>query len=306
MRINIDHIDRSGASLTLPERNLGRIEKARRGSTFRFNGKEWDDETGNFYYGARYYVPQISVWLSVDPKSSKYPASSPFVFVANNPLMYVDPNGMEIDWGANFVGALRAYFSSRLTQQGRTKWKELKEDTQALYAFYYSNKMGVAQDQQGNWSVVEGMTYATGQARDGRNRFAIVTFEGTHKAKKHAEEMFQMNNFQDLSWGQKNAGLNDAVASGEVEAVSWNNPNGPNLNVNFNNVNLLFTFDPTSPRPVNNESGAEFRNRIFVHEGTHGLMRSGKWPNTVRRTGGINSEVLPRRYERITIQQQQE
>ena len=29
-------------------------------SRFRFNGKEWDEETGNFYYGARYYDPKIS------------------------------------------------------------------------------------------------------------------------------------------------------------------------------------------------------------------------------------------------------
>ena len=26
-------------------------------STFRFNAKEFDDETGNYYYGARYYEP---------------------------------------------------------------------------------------------------------------------------------------------------------------------------------------------------------------------------------------------------------
>jgi RHS repeat-associated protein len=36
-------------------------------SRFRFNGKEWDEETGNYYYGARYYDPKVSVWLSVDP-----------------------------------------------------------------------------------------------------------------------------------------------------------------------------------------------------------------------------------------------
>ena len=32
-------------------------------SDYRFNGKEYDQETGNYYYGARYYNPQ-SVWLS--------------------------------------------------------------------------------------------------------------------------------------------------------------------------------------------------------------------------------------------------
>ena len=33
---------------------------------YKFNGKELDEETGLYYYGARYYDPRISVWLSVD------------------------------------------------------------------------------------------------------------------------------------------------------------------------------------------------------------------------------------------------
>jgi RHS repeat-associated protein len=52
---------------------------------------------GLFYYGARYYDPKVSVWLSVDPKASKYPSLSPYAFVANNPLNMIDPNGMEIE-----------------------------------------------------------------------------------------------------------------------------------------------------------------------------------------------------------------
>ena len=35
-------------------------------SSYRFNAKELDAETGNYYYGARYYHPKWSVWVSVD------------------------------------------------------------------------------------------------------------------------------------------------------------------------------------------------------------------------------------------------
>ena len=65
-------------------------------SRYKFNGKELDEETGNGYYGARYYNPKISVWLSVDPLAHKYPNFSPFVFVANNPIMLVDPDGRQL------------------------------------------------------------------------------------------------------------------------------------------------------------------------------------------------------------------
>jgi RHS repeat-associated protein len=63
-------------------------------SRFRFNGKEWDEETGNFYYGARYYDPKVSVWLSVDPLSSEAPGWTPYRFCFNNPVMITDPTGL--------------------------------------------------------------------------------------------------------------------------------------------------------------------------------------------------------------------
>jgi RHS repeat-associated protein len=56
-----------------------------------------DDETGLYYYGARYYNPQVSVWLSVDAMADKYPSLSPYAFVANNSIMLVDPDGNQID-----------------------------------------------------------------------------------------------------------------------------------------------------------------------------------------------------------------
>jgi len=39
---------------------------------FLFNAKELDEETGLYYYGARYYDPRVSVWLGVDPMWEKY------------------------------------------------------------------------------------------------------------------------------------------------------------------------------------------------------------------------------------------
>lgn len=63
-------------------------------SPYRFNGKELDPETGNYYYGARYYNPQISMWLSVDPLASSFPHLTPYNFLENNPVNMVDPTGM--------------------------------------------------------------------------------------------------------------------------------------------------------------------------------------------------------------------
>ena len=61
-----------------------------------FSAKEKDSETGLSYFGSRYYSSDLSIWLSVDPMSDKYPSLSPYVYCANNPIKLVDPNGE--DW----------------------------------------------------------------------------------------------------------------------------------------------------------------------------------------------------------------
>jgi RHS repeat-associated protein len=60
----------------------------------RFNAKELDEETGLYYYGARYYNPMVSVWLGVDPLASVDPDFTPYHFVNNNPIMIIDPDGL--------------------------------------------------------------------------------------------------------------------------------------------------------------------------------------------------------------------
>ncbi|MFV0290431.1 MAG: RHS repeat-associated core domain-containing protein [Mangrovibacterium sp.] len=94
---------------------------------FLFNGKELDEETGLYYYGARYYNPRVSLWYGVDPMFDKYPAHSPYCYTMNNPVMLVDPTGMEADWvGTNNVN-------------GTTSWKwddNIKSADQAKAAGY--------------------------------------------------------------------------------------------------------------------------------------------------------------------------
>jgi RHS repeat-associated protein len=61
---------------------------------YKFNAKELDAETGLYYYGARYYTPEVSIWLSVDPLADKYPSMSPFMYCLGNPVKLIDPTGM--------------------------------------------------------------------------------------------------------------------------------------------------------------------------------------------------------------------
>nr|WP_255498755.1 RHS repeat-associated core domain-containing protein [Dysgonomonas sp. ZJ709] len=62
---------------------------------FLFNAKELDEETGLYYYGARYYDPRTSVWISTDPLQEKYPNISTYAYTFQNPIKFIDPTGME-------------------------------------------------------------------------------------------------------------------------------------------------------------------------------------------------------------------
>ncbi len=103
------------------------MAEQRRSGTFnnvyKFNGKELDANTGLYYYGARYYNPRISNWLSVDPIALWQPVQetqhyiegqhnggyfnpknmSVYGYTYQNPIVYVDPNGKQSYFGASFL-----------------------------------------------------------------------------------------------------------------------------------------------------------------------------------------------------------
>ncbi len=58
-----------------------------------FNAKELDEESGTYYYSARYYAPPT--FISRDPLFHSKPTMSPYAYCSNNPVIMIDPDGRD-------------------------------------------------------------------------------------------------------------------------------------------------------------------------------------------------------------------
>ncbi|PIF33170.1 RHS repeat-associated protein [Flavobacterium sp. 9] len=68
---------------------------------YKYNGKELQDESigGNqlnlYDYGARNYDPALGRWMNIDPLAEKYFHASTYAYVCNDPVNFIDPDGMD-------------------------------------------------------------------------------------------------------------------------------------------------------------------------------------------------------------------
>jgi len=97
---------------------------------YSFNGMEKDDEVkgnGNHLdFGARCYDSRLGRWLSLDAYATEYPSLSDYVFVANSPIIFIDPDGNKIK-GVKYNSKTGQYsFSKSAIKRGTKQYVEAR------------------------------------------------------------------------------------------------------------------------------------------------------------------------------------
>jgi RHS repeat-associated protein len=118
-----------------------------------YNGKELQDELSLSWldYGWRMYDPQIGRWHVIDPLTEKYSSYSPYNYVLNNPVRFIDPFGLEaedpdeIDWQIELgeVTVTASYpWWWYLTRDLEDRQKEQDDINRMLFTIHFEENSG--------------------------------------------------------------------------------------------------------------------------------------------------------------------
>ncbi len=241
---------------------------------YKFTEKERDDLTGYDYFGARYYDSELARFQTIDPHSDLYPPLSPYSYVGNNPLIYVDPSGMD-----------SIYF---MDQENRPE-DNYSGDTYTALVIVLQNGQIVG--------TYDGSTYANSES----------TTENTPAGNEVNEGWIEFNN-ESGHHGGTEQGLNLVDENGSRTNTPGTTPDGSQVTMEYVNVHSGAS-NRGGPRSrgslgcltINPEQANNFMNH-FDWSGNNGNTGNSRGMVFVTRGGGISIPITapaPRPIERI-------
>ena len=136
---------------------FGSVKSQSGNSRFRFTGKELD-ESGLYYYGARYYDPATGRFITTDSVkgSLKDPQSlNRYSYTMNNPLKYIDPTGEVVKYSDAFLKGLK---SKGIDVSYVSKLSALDRLVRSKDVFFFRAASESNQHPGVNWEKTMGLT----------------------------------------------------------------------------------------------------------------------------------------------------
>jgi RHS repeat-associated protein len=237
---------------------------------------EFDEENSMYYFHARYYNPPT--FISRDPLFEKYFWLSPYAYAMNNPLIFTDPTGEEVEY-ASFKEKFHAFCERIFNNDFRDKFRILKNSDET-YVFKYNTDGDNSFITDGDKlyinyssSIKENGTILTGKDRGGYNLFTNLRHETTHGVQfEHGELGFRNTGNGTTGWEPILYDIYDELEAHKsgVGTSSWSSNNTRTIFRNLSNDEKLATMKQSYPnadifKAVNTSRSKKVKNaNLFV------------------------------------------
>ena len=220
-----------------------------------YNGKEKQELTDWYDYGARMYDAALGRFLAIDEHVEKYPNLCPFGFVANNPVNMIDPNGMDLRWAK-----YKNLSDDQKNQMTKAEFREAKK--QAKYEFReLKRRSSTAKD------VIKDL-----RRDDNTHTITVVTQTDDNQSSSNTDDngnsniIFNINGDPLPGLEGSSQDVNNMVSLGHEMAHSWRDAfklDPPKMKISLNtNLTKLFNYENTVRRPASEKGASTIENMI--------------------------------------------
>lgn len=290
-------------------------KRERNAYPYGFQGHLRNDElsgSGNSIdMGDRWLDTRLGKTLKPDRQASSYPWISPYSFAANNPILFIDPDGERIRWFAS-KGVLKYRKALLSTPTGREVWRNMRKSATKI-TVQVTDKVLVVEAGD-RLFVTEGVTYNAGNLNNDGGEFSydeatVYVSLGTQKLKKAVAANAGADKFEDLTFKQKAEGIRSEIGTGNYDVYNADSESSVESDA-YGTVSIAndpYGGEIDVAEPLNNESEGEYTGRVGGHEGVHSYKDAkieGSQQRYSRGTRQLNKEKAAYDKERGIINEQ--